>query len=98
MREAYREFLFSNVAALGKLVSAELTAKLGGDTVSLDWEELRAGDIASHARAFGTLVQGGMDIERAAALSGLLRLNRGGYDSFLRASASRIPARKISCS
>ena len=71
MREAYREFLFSNVAALGRLVSTELTAKLG-DTVSLDWEELRAGDIASHARAFGTLVQGGMDLDRAAALSGLL--------------------------
>ena len=71
MREAYREFLFSNVAALGKMVAAELTAKLG-DTVTLDWEELRAGDIASHARAFGTLVQGGMDLERAAALSGLL--------------------------
>ena len=71
MREAYREFLFSNIAPLGRMVAEELTAKL--DTpVILDWEELRAGDIASHARAFGTLVTGGMEMERAAALSGLL--------------------------
>ena len=71
MREAYREFLFATVAPLGQMVAAELTAKL--DTpVALDWDELRASDIAGRARAFGTMVTGGMDVERAAALSGLL--------------------------
>ena len=71
LREAYRQFLFSSVAPLGRMVSAELSAKLD-TTVRLDWTELRASDIAGKARAFGTMVTGGMDLDRAAALSGLL--------------------------
>ena len=71
-REAYRQFLFGTVAPLGRMVAAELTAKLGAP-IKLDWEELRASDIAGRARAFGTMVStGGMDVDRAAALSGLL--------------------------
>ena len=70
-RKAYRQFLFSSVAPLGRMVSAELSAKLD-TTVRLDWTELRASDIAGKARAFGTMVTGGMDLDRAAALSGLL--------------------------
>ena len=53
------------------MVAAELSEKL--DTpITLDWEELRASDIAGRARAFGTMVTGGMDLTQAAALSGLL--------------------------
>ena len=71
MREAYRQFLFGTVAPLGRMVAGELSAKL--DTaVSLDWEELRASDIAGRARAFGVMVSNGMDLTQAAALSGLL--------------------------
>ena len=71
MREAYREFLFSVVSPLGRMIAFECTEKLGAD-VTLDWAELRAGDIAGHARAFSSMVQGGIPVERAAALSGLL--------------------------
>ena len=71
MREAYREFLFNSISPLGKMVSAELSAKLN-TPITLDWEELRAADIAGRARAFGVMVGNGMDLERAAALSGLL--------------------------
>ena len=71
MREAYREFLFSVVSPLGRMVAAEISEKLDAP-VTLDWSELRAGDIASHARAFSSMVQGGIPVERAAALSGLL--------------------------
>ena len=71
MREAYRQMLFSTVAPLGKLVAGELSAKLNTPII-LDWAELRASDIAGRARAFGTMVGGGMDLDRAAALSGLL--------------------------
>ena len=71
MREAYREFLFSTVSPLGRMVAFECTEKLGAP-VTMDWSELRAGDIASHARAFSSMVQGGIPVERAAALSGLL--------------------------
>ena len=56
-REAYRQALHSLVAPLGKLVSAELEAKLAGG-VKLDWRELRAGDISGRARAFQSLVGG----------------------------------------
>lgn len=70
-REAYRQALFSVIAPLGRVVSAELTAKLARP-VTLEWTELRAADVAGRARAFQSMVGGGMDVERAAALSGLL--------------------------
>ena len=70
-REAYRQALHSCIAPLGRLVAAELTAKLDGD-VSLSWAELRAGDVASKARAFQSLVGGGMSLQDAAAASGIL--------------------------
>ena len=70
-REAYRQALFGLIAPLGRIVSAELTAKLDAD-VKLDWTELRAADVAGRARAFQSMVGAGMEIERAAALSGLM--------------------------
>lgn len=70
-REAYRQFLHSSVAPIGKVVSHELTAKLDVD-VRLEWSELRAGDIAGRARAFASLVKSGMELDKAAALTGLL--------------------------
>ena len=70
-REAYRQMLFATVAPLGKLVRAELELKLEVDVV-LDWTELRAADISSRARAFQSLVGSGLELDRAAALSGLL--------------------------
>ena len=71
-RESYRQFLHALVEPLGHLAAAELSAKLDAE-ISLSFEALGAGDIASRARAFQSLVNGGMDVERAAALSGLLR-------------------------
>ena len=70
-RESYRQALHSVIAPLGRLVSYELALKLDSD-VGLDWIELRAGDIAGRARAFQSLVGGGMDVAKAAALAGLM--------------------------
>ena len=70
-RESYRQMLYSVVSPLGRMIAAECTDKLAAP-VTLDWAELRAGDIAGHARAFSSMVQGGIPVERAAALSGLL--------------------------
>ena len=70
-REAYRQSLHSVIAPLGRLASSELTLKLGTDVV-LGWEELSAGDIVGRSRAFRTMVEAGMDLPKAAALSGLL--------------------------
>ena len=70
-REAYRQSLHSVVAPLGRLVAAELTRKLE-TPIRLDWQELRAGDISGRARAFQSLVGGGMAMQDAAAASGVL--------------------------
>ena len=70
-RESYRQALHSVIAPLGRLVSYELALKLDSD-VGLDWIELRAGDIAGRARAFQSLVSGGVDVAKAAALAGLM--------------------------
>ena len=70
-REGYRQALHSVLAPLGRLVAAELSDKLEAD-VRLDWQELRAGDIAGRARAFQSMVGAGMDVAKAASLSGLM--------------------------
>ena len=70
-REAYRQALFGLIAPLGRVFAAELSEKLEAE-ISLDWTELRASDIAGRARAFQSLVGGGMDPAKAAALSGLM--------------------------
>ena len=70
-REAYRQALHATIAPLGRLVAEELGAKLDAPVV-LDWTELRAGDVAGRARAFRTLIEGGMVLEEAARVSGVL--------------------------
>lgn len=69
-REGMRQFLFGTVSPLGRLVAAELTAKLE-TPVTLSWDELRASDISGRARAYKYLVDGGMAPEVAAAHCGL---------------------------
>ncbi len=70
-REAYRQALFAVIAPLGRMVSFELSEKLGGP-VLLGWDELGAADIASRARAFQSMVGAGMDPSKAAGLAGLM--------------------------
>ena len=71
-REAWRQVLFGVVAPLGRIVRAELADKLDAPGLALDWVELRASDIAGRARAFQSMVGGGMDLTQAATLSGVL--------------------------
>ena len=70
-REAYRQAIHTVVAALGRIVSAEMTSKMGSD-IRLDWTELRAGDISGRAKALQSMVGAGMDLTKAMALSGLM--------------------------
>lgn len=70
-REAYRQLLVGTVQPVGRLVARELSAKLDAP-VAFDWVELRAADVAGRARAFQSMVGGGMDVAQAAALSGLV--------------------------
>ena len=75
-RESYRQALFSVAAPLGRLVQSELRRKLETDDIAT-WQELRAADIASRARAFSSLVKGGMALDQAATVSGVLMESDG---------------------
>lgn len=70
-REGYRQALHSVIAPLGRMVAHECAVKLESPVV-LDWVELRAGDVVGRARAFQSMTAAGMDIAKAAALSGLM--------------------------
>lgn len=70
-REAWRRFLHATVDPLGKLIAEELSEKFEFP-VSLNFDTLMASDISGRARAFQSMVGGGMDITKAAALSGLM--------------------------
>ena len=50
-REAWRQLLFGVIQPLGRLIEAELSAKLEA-TISFDFSELRASDLQGRARAF----------------------------------------------
>ena len=71
-RESFRRLLHSTIAPMGKIVSEELTAKFE-TPISLSFDALFAADLSGRARAFQSLVNGGMAVEKAAALAGLLQ-------------------------
>ena len=70
-REAWRRFLHSTMQPLGNLVVAELRLKTGR-RVSIDFDSMMASDLAGRARAFQGLVNGGMEVAKAAELAGLM--------------------------
>lgn len=70
-REDYRKFLHATVAPIGRIVQDEANMKLG-TSFTLSFDQLFAGDVQGRARAFQSMVNGGMDVGRAAALSGLM--------------------------
>ena len=70
-REAERIWLHSTVRPLGKLLATELSERLE-TPVELNFDQLYMHDLAGRAASFVKLVSGGMSIERAAALSGLM--------------------------
>ena len=70
-REAWRRFLHSTLQPLARIIQAQ--ALEAGLSVEFSFESLFASDIAGRARAFGSLVQSGMDVEDAAILTGLIQ-------------------------
>ena len=70
-REAYRRWYATSVKALADLVTEELSAKLETE-ISLDFTHLYAHDLAGRAQAFDRLVSGGVQVERALAICGLV--------------------------
>lgn len=70
-RESWRRFLHGTIQPIANLVAEELSVKLDED-VKIDFSELFASDLSGRARAFQSMVQGGMDAAKAAALAGLM--------------------------
>ena len=70
-REAWRRCLHGTIQPLGAIVGHSLSA-MYMRPVSLDFEAIFASDIQGRARSFQSMAAGGMDLAKAAALSGLM--------------------------
>ena len=68
MREAYRLFALQTVDPLARMITPELTAKLGVTRLSLDG--MMSSDVAGRARAVGVLVNSGVPLATAMQLVG----------------------------
>ena len=71
-RESWRRFLHGSVQPIARQVEGELRTKLDAPTLALSFDRLFASDLSGRARAFQSMVGGGMDIAKAAALAGLM--------------------------
>lgn len=71
-RESWRQALFAVIQPLGRIVETEMRIKLDAPNLKISWSELRASDLQARARSFQSMVQAGMDIEKAVRLSGLV--------------------------
>ena len=70
-RESYRQFLHGTIQPVADGVAAQINAQLDSD-LSFDFSRLFASDLSGRARAFQSMVGGGMEVDRAAALAGLM--------------------------
>ena len=71
-RESWRRFLHGSLLPLGELLADELGAKLDAPGLKLSFDRLMASDLSGRARAFQSLTRGGMELAKAAALSGMM--------------------------
>ena len=70
LRESWRLALWGVVHPLSKLVEAEVNAKLDSG-INITFQELRASDLSGRARAYGSLVSGGLTPEAAGREAGI---------------------------
>ena len=71
-RESWRRFLHGSVAPVAALLADELAVKLDVPDLRLSFDSLFASDLSGRARAFQSLVNGGMATDKAAGLAGLM--------------------------
>ncbi|MDE0338126.1 MAG: phage portal protein [Caldilineaceae bacterium] len=76
-RESLRRFLHGTIQPVARLLEAELSAKLDSPGLTLSFDRLFASDLSGRARAFQSMVGGGLDVEKAATLSGLMESDDG---------------------
>ena len=68
---SYRHFVHSVIGPLARITQAELSRKLESD-ITLDFSDLRAADVQARAGSLKKMVESGLPVEKALALSGLL--------------------------
>ena len=71
LRDSWRLFLFGSVMPVAAMVQEELREKLDAPGLTLDFSDTRAADIGQRARAFASLVKGGMKTEDAKRVAGV---------------------------
>ncbi|MCY4509221.1 MAG: phage portal protein [Acidobacteria bacterium] len=72
VREAMRGLLHLSIAPMARILETEATAKMETE-VKIDFQALHAADVQGRARAFQSMVGGGMDVAAAATASGILQ-------------------------
>ena len=72
-RESMRRYFSLTVEPLAGLLSAELSVKLEVD-ISLGFSGRFAADLSGRARAFQSMINGGLDVAKAAGLAGLMEV------------------------
>ena len=71
-REEMRRYLHSTLSPVARIVASECAVKLDTPGLAFDFSQLFASDLSGRARAFQSMVGGGMDVNKAAALAGLM--------------------------
>ena len=71
-REAFRQFLHLTIMPTSTEIAAQIQTFFELPTFSFSFDKLFASDLAGRARAFQSMVGGGMDVNKAAALAGLM--------------------------
>ena len=72
MREAWRQLLHGTLRPVARIIGDELAAKLDIAPPEFEFTALYASDLAGRAQAFQKLVAGGVSVESALAMSGLM--------------------------
>ena len=70
-REGFRQFLHGTVMPVS-IDLAHVIAKQFDTSISFSFDRLFASDLSGRARAFQSMVNGGLDVSKAAALAGLM--------------------------
>ena len=71
-REAFRQFLHLTIEPVADAVAAQVRAHFEVPDFAFSFDRLFAADLSGRARAFQSMVNGGMDVAKAAALAGLM--------------------------
>ena len=74
LREQLRQFLHIGVNPVAGELADTIARTFDLDEFNFDFSPLMASDLSGRARAFGQLVKGGMDLDKAARLTNLLEL------------------------